>query len=126
MRRLAVSLLFCLAACTASPPASQRLVVFFQEWSAALDDNALATISTAAQWAKEHPGELVKVTGYADPTGSQQANVDMSRARAQVVLDQLMRDGVPRGRIVTAARGPTDFTVSSQESRRVEIAVQGM
>ncbi len=128
MRRLAVLLLLCVAACTAdkAPPVSQKLVVFFQEWSAALDDNALTTIATAAQWAKDNPTRDVTVAGYADPVGSQQANIDLSRTRAQVVVDQLSNDGVARDRVKLAARGKTDFTLSGQESRRVEIAIQGM
>jgi outer membrane protein OmpA-like peptidoglycan-associated protein len=126
MRRLAVLLLLCLGACTASePPASQRFVVYFEEWSAGLDGNAQKAITGAAQWARQHPTEAVTVTGFADPQGSQKANIDLSRTRAQVVVDQLTRDGVEPGRISLAARGITDFTLSSLESRRVEIAVAG-
>ncbi len=126
MRRLAVLLLLCLGACTASAPeASQRFVVYFQEWSAGLDDNAQKAIIGAAHWAQQHPTEAVTVTGYADPDGSQKANVDLSRTRAQVVVDQLTRDGVEPGRIRLTAHGMTDFTLSSLESRRVEIAVAG-
>lgn len=126
MRRLAVLLLVCLGACTAgTPQASQRFVVYFQEWSAGLDEGAQKAITEAAQRAQQHPTEAVIVTGFADPEGSQQANIDLSRTRAQVVVDQLTRDGVAAGRIHLAARGATDFTLSSQESRRVEIAVAG-
>ena len=68
-------------------------------------------------------GPEVTVSGYADPEGSQQANIAMSRTRAQVVADQLVRDGVARRRISMTAHGPTDYTLSSIESRRVEIAI---
>ncbi len=126
MLRLAVLLLLCLGACTAGePPAAQRFVVYFQEWSAGLDDNAQKAISGAAQWARRHPTEDVTVTGFADPQGSQKANINLSRTRAQVVVDQLTRDGVAAGRIHLEARGITDFTLSALESRRVEIAVAG-
>ena len=45
--------------------------------------------------------------------------------RAQVVADQLVTDGVDRSRIVIGAQGATGFTLTSQESRRVEIAIGG-
>ncbi len=118
-----MGLLAFLGACAAGAQSGQKFSVFFQEWSAALDDAAIGTVSGAARWANEHPGAPVTVTGYADPQGSKQANVAMSRTRAQVVVDQLVRDGVARGRIRLAAHGPTDYTLSSIESRRVEIAV---
>ena len=126
MRLITDLLLLCVGACTASePPASPRCVVYFEEWSAGLDGNAQKAITGAAQWARQHPAEAVTVTGFADPQGSQKANIDLSRTRAQVVVDQLTRDGVEPGRISLAARGITDFTLSSLESRRVEIAVAG-
>lgn len=128
MRRLAAGLLLLsiLGACSvAERPASQKFVVFFQEWSAGLDDNAQGAISAAAGWAGQHPAQVVTVTGFAAPDGSQQANVALSRTRAQVVTDQLQRDGVANRRIRLTAKGPTDFTLAATESRRVEIAVAG-
>jgi cytochrome c oxidase subunit 2 len=125
-RRLCVlGLLLCATGCAAWQGPSQKFVVFFQQWSAALDDPAFETVRAAANWANAHPNASIVVNGYADPTGSQQANIDMSRTRAQLVVDQLVRDGVPRPRIRLAAHGPTDFTLSALESRRVEIVVIG-
>ncbi len=125
MRRFACLLLLLVAACTASVSPPQRVVVYFKEWSAAIDPPAASAISTAAQWAKDHPSAAIKVAGYADPTGSAVANDYLSRARAQVVADQLVADGVDQGRISVAAHGSVDFTLTSQESRRVEIGIGG-
>ncbi len=128
MRRLAVGLLLLssLGACASDPPPSQKFLVFFQEWSASLDDNAQAAITAAAGWAAQHPAQTVTVMGFAAPDGSQQANVALSRTRAQVVVDQLQRDGVDNRRIRLTAKGPTDFTLAPQESRRVEIGIAGL
>ncbi len=123
MRRFACLLLLLVAACATSGPPPHRIIVFFQEWSAAIDAPASSAITQAAQWAKDHPADAIRVTGYADPTGSAEANVYMSRTRAQVVADQLVTDGVDRSRIVIAAQGATGFTQTTQESRRVEIAI---
>jgi outer membrane protein OmpA-like peptidoglycan-associated protein len=125
MRRFACLLLIMIAACTTTGPPPHRIVVFFKEWSAAIDPAAAGAITEAAQWAKDHPADAIKVTGYADTTGSATANDYMSRTRAQVVADQLVTDGVDRSRLVIGAQGATGFTMTSQESRRVEIAIGG-
>jgi outer membrane protein OmpA-like peptidoglycan-associated protein len=124
MRRLAVLLLLlCVStsAGAAAPPA-QKFVVFFQEWSAALDDSAQSAITQAAAWMKDHPSYSVKVTGFADTTGSKQANILLSELRAQMVVDQLTTDGVDAKHIDQVGRGSVQFALTSQESRRVEIA----
>ena len=126
MRRFACVILLAVAACTASVTSEpQRFIVFFQEWSAAIGPEAEKAITAAAQYAKDHPTDAVKVTGYADPTGSAAANVYMSHARAQVVADQLVTDGVDKSRIAVDAAGATAFTLTSQESRRVGIVIGG-
>lgn len=130
MRRLPVLLLLLLpiVACTSvrrtvGLETGRVYPVYFQPWSAQLDATAQRTVSVAAAQAKENPDLPVAVAGFADPTGSSQANVDMSRTRAQVVTDQLVADGVAPKRIRRTVHGATDYTLNSQETRRVDIAV---
>jgi outer membrane protein OmpA-like peptidoglycan-associated protein len=125
MRRVACVVLLALLAACAQPSSvpPHKVVVFFQEWSAAIDPAAVSAISTAAKWAQEHPGTTVRVTGFADTTGGSQANIYLSLTRAQVVADQLVADGIETGRVAVAGQGATNFALSSQESRRVEIAI---
>lgn len=119
-----------LAACTATQTAVRaapvpNYVVFFQEWSAGLDQPALQTIATAAAAAAKNPTAPVNVTGYADPLGSKQANIYLSETRAQVVIDQLTADGVAPERTHLHAAGITNYSLTSQESRRVVITIGG-
>ena len=107
----------------ASKPPPQKFVVFFQEWSAALDNAAQAVITQAAEFAKAHKGSAVHVGGFADPTGSRKANALLSDLRVQVVMDQLQADGVPAALLSGRGHGPVQFALSSQESRRVEIGI---
>jgi outer membrane protein OmpA-like peptidoglycan-associated protein len=128
MRRLcAIALLLAVAGCAQPQPPSPdapRVVVFFQMWSAAIDDPAQAAIMQAAANAKAHPEQRVVVIGFADSaTGSPAANVDISETRAQVVADALVDNGVAPGRITINARGATDFALNPTESRRVEVVV---
>jgi outer membrane protein OmpA-like peptidoglycan-associated protein len=127
MRRLGfLFLLLCVAAiggARAADAPAQKYVVFFQEWSAALDDSAQAVIGQAAEWAKSHPRDAVRVNGFADPTGSKKANALLSDLRAQMVVDQLTADGIEPKRIRQRGRGSVQFALSSQESRRVEVSI---
>lgn len=125
MRRMLLLAVLALAGCALNQPAGPppHYVVFFQAWSARLDDPALGAISAAAVWAKEHPRSVVTVSGFADPEGGPQANKDLSRLRAQVVSDALVKDGVPANRIRREALGSVTFTLDLLESRRVEIAL---
>ena len=126
MRRLGILLLlFCVAmgSARAADAPSQKFVVFFQEWSAALDDSAQSVIGQAAEWVKSQPGNVAHVNGFADPTGSKRANALLSDLRAQMVVDQLQTDGVDAKRIRQRGHGSVQFALTSQESRRVEISI---
>ena len=126
MRRCGfVLMLLCLAthASIAAGPPEQKFVVFFEQWSAAIDDSAQSVITQAADYVKSHPGNVAHVAGFADPTGSRQANVLLSQLRAQVVVDQLVTDGVDPKRVQQRGHGSVQFALTSQESRRVEISI---
>jgi outer membrane protein OmpA-like peptidoglycan-associated protein len=124
MVRLAVvAFVLLLAACMAPPPPGERSVVFFEVWSAQLGPAARGAIAAAAVKANQQPFALVTVVGYADPAGSPLANQDLSRTRAQVVADELVKDGVLPGRIHQLSVGSVAYLSDPQESRRVEIIV---
>lgn len=126
MRRLGLLLLLLNAATGSAHAAdlpSQKFVVFFQSWSAAMDDSAQTVISKAADWVKSHPGNVAHVNGFASTVGGRQANVLLADLRAQVVVDQLESDGVDLKRIRQRGHGPVQYALTPQESRRVEISI---
>ena len=122
-RLLGVGLLLLLSACALFEPSGQRYVVFFRESSAQMDDAAEAVLVAAASWAKKHPDMPVLVASYADPYGSEKANADFTRLRAQVVVDGLVANGVIASRIQLREVGSVKFQDDPQESRRVEVIV---
>lgn len=125
MRRFGLLLLLLCAAAgsaVAADPPPQKFVVFFQEWSAAIDEPAQSVIGQAAEWVKSHPGNVARVTGFASTVGSKPANILLADLRAQVVVDQLLSDGVESKRVQQRGRGPVPFALTPQESRRVEIS----
>ena len=125
MRRLFLSAVLLVAAGVAADAAdtTRRVVVFFQSWSAKLDDSAMKSLQTAADWAKQHPDQPLTVIGYASTVGSVAANHDLSRLRAQVVADTLAADGVPPDRIKRESKGPVDYAMDPLEARRVEVSL---
>jgi outer membrane protein OmpA-like peptidoglycan-associated protein len=109
------------------PPATP---VFFQPFSAALDQAALNAIATAARAANAQPDAPVTVIGAADSVGSVKANKYLSETRAQVVADQLVADGVAQSRLRIRARGSIQPTLETpgtpvQAARRVLIEISG-
>ena len=99
------------------------LVVFFDEWSGALDHAARDVINQAAIQAKQVPGAHIEVAGYADNAGNPQANLALTQLRAHRVAEALERDGVPAAEITMKAEGAQ--RVPGVASRRVEITISG-
>lgn len=107
------------------PPATP---VFFQPFSAALDQPALDTIATVAKAANEKPTAPVTVIGAADSVGSVKANGYLSQTRAQVVADQLVADGVDQSRLIVRGKGIVQPSyaasgTAAQVARRVTIEI---
>ncbi len=104
--------------------AGHDYVVFFDEWSAKLGPAGTKAVAEAAENARAHPGVPILVTGYAaNDSGSPSANRLLSRTRAQVVVDELLRVGADTSRIKGAAAGAVGFALDPVEARRVTISV---
>jgi outer membrane protein OmpA-like peptidoglycan-associated protein len=100
----------------------------------ALDQKTLTredqrVIAEAAADYRQGGAPQIAVTGYTDTSGSAAYNQQLSRQRAEVVADQLARNGVPAASIVTVGRGEQDLLVPTADgvreprNRRVEIVV---
>lgn len=102
-------------------------LVFFDFDKSNLTAEARDTVAKAAADAKAAGASTVSVTGHADRSGKNSYNQRLSERRAASVKRELARDGVPAGRISTAARGETDPLVQTEDgvrepqNRRVEI-----
>jgi outer membrane protein OmpA-like peptidoglycan-associated protein len=118
---LALPLCLVLAACHVIGP--ERFVVFFAPWSSDLDASARQVVATVGERARQRPGALVTVNGYASPVGTVDANKLLSEHRAKAVTDALVAAGVPPARIVSRSHGIVDFKLDDIESRRVEITL---
>ncbi len=103
--------------------ASPDYAVFFGQWSALLDDDALTVINGAAASAKEHPDAPLFLAEYLDPAGPA-AVADLQRLRMNLIEERLVGQGVDRARLQRMTRSVADVPGMGQESQRVEIIVR--
>jgi outer membrane protein OmpA-like peptidoglycan-associated protein len=103
---------------------SGKYSVYFQPYSAKLDDQASQTIHGAADFALAHPALPVVVTGYAAPPDPKLDVPGLSDDRADAVKQMLIAAGVTPNRIVTKGNGITDpQSLPDVAVRRVDIGV---
>ncbi|MBI5165388.1 MAG: OmpA family protein [Magnetospirillum sp.] len=102
--------------------------VFFGFDSASLTPEGRRIVAAAAQQAtaRAAPGE-VTITGYADRSGPDGYNLQLSERRAEAVKDVLVAQGIPADHIRTTARGeanpvvPTEDGVQQPQNRRAVV-----
>lgn len=103
---------------------SDRFLVFFDEFSANLTQKSRAVIADAAKDAREKKARAIRVEARASATGSIQANIYLALTRAQVVADQLAKDGVDPAMIRQVPIGETGSGDPSVAERRVDIVIE--
>ncbi len=110
---------------------TQRMVeshIFFKRGGTRLDRNAIAQLKKIARVLETKPlsGSCLKLVGHSDSIGSVQANLSLSRKRAEVVSHYLGNILGDPGRIeLVVGNGESNplsgFAPEAPENRRVEI-----
>ena len=110
-----------------APPAAQPAMAFDKETyftvgSASVSGNK-RTLDAAIKWLTTNPDAHVTLEGFADPTGSPDANMALSQSRAESVRDYLVKAKIDSSRIDVAAFGDTKLKYGRADARnrRVEI-----
>ena len=101
-------------------PATRTIddALYFIINTATLQPDEAFKLGKIAQVLKENPEAKISIDGYADSaTGTPAINDKLSQARAQVVADKLIADGIAPSRITTAAAIDKDVTASPEENR---------
>lgn len=78
---------------------------FFAEGSASLDDTAMRTLDSQADWLLRYPQWKVKLQGFSDDPGGPEDNRVLSQRRADAVRDYLVARGVSRDRMLAKGYG---------------------
>lgn len=86
-------------------------------------------LALLATFLKRNDGLTVRITGYADPRGHSEANMALSRARAERVANQLTVAGIASSRLTVLAHGESQSMAAIGDAdayaleRRVHIAL---
>jgi outer membrane protein OmpA-like peptidoglycan-associated protein len=104
--------------------------VNFKSSQTEIDETTRETLDGLATELKDSKGYVLEIQGFADPSGSKQANLQVSRQRAASVVRYLAeKHGVPLFRMRTLGMGSANAVqdengrVSSKQSRRVEVHI---
>jgi outer membrane protein OmpA-like peptidoglycan-associated protein len=111
---------------SACGPASdtRSFSVYFQPYSADLDQQARESAATAAQYAAGHASLPVSVAGYSAPSAPVRDVDVLSAKRAEAITRVLVADGVSPKRITVSANGSMDpHPLPEVSVRRVDITV---
>ena len=101
-----------------------RFLVYFDEFSANLSDEAKKVIADAAKRAKETAAKGIVVQARASATGTAETNKYLAQTRSSIVTDQLAADGIVRTMIRQEPIGQTGSSDPTVYNRRVDIILQ--
>ena len=101
------------------------LSVFFDIGSSRIASRKdLVNVKELVEMVREEDRKIV-VTGYADrKTGGEAYNRKLSEKRAQAIVEELVKMGITRERIVVEAKGGVDTISPFSYNRRVTIHLQ--
>ena len=104
------------------PPSKD--IIYFKANKCEVAQTDLSVLERHAQYLKNHPNTILYVDGFADNRGSASKNYQLSKKRAQLVAQWLIRYGAPYSRIKEHGYGES-FPLTSEhrwdENRRVEL-----
>jgi len=105
-------------------------VLYFELGSSALDDAARHELRWFVEKMQPYPQAEFLVQGFADSTGSELRNLDLSIERAQAVTSYLVAQGVGKERLSVEAfssnypAGSNETPEGRNRNRRVEVTVR--
>ena len=101
-----------------------RFLVYFDEFSAFLSDEAKNIIADAAKEARQTGARRIVVQARASATGKAETNKYLAQTRSSIVTDQLEEDGIARTMVRQEPIGQTGSSDPSVYNRRVDIIIE--
>ena len=95
----------------------QTVQIYFEAESAEVTKEGRAVLRAAAAQARPCKVASVDVLGLADAVGTPDANLELSKRRAQSVTAALTAAGLPAGEIRAAAAGQTGAVTAAGQAR---------
>lgn len=116
-----------------NPKGGESLALYFEYDQATLHPRAQKQLDIVAGLLKSDPNKKLNIAGHTDDKGTDDYNLQLSRARAETVKKQLVALGVPESQVITIALGKaqplspnqkadgTDDPQGRSKNRRAEI-----
>ena len=86
-----------------------------------------AALNKLAEVLKAHPSVSIEINSYTDAQGKDKRNLQLSKQRANLVKQYLVKQGVEASRISAVGHGESNFVDSSHKNsdknRRIEVKV---
>jgi outer membrane protein OmpA-like peptidoglycan-associated protein len=101
-----------------------RFLVYFDEFSAFLSNEAKTIIADAAKRARETGAHRIVVQARASATGTAETNKYLAQTRSSIVTDQLEADGIARAMVRQEPIGQTGSNDPNVTERRVDIILE--
>ena len=101
-----------------------RFLVYFDEFSAFLTNEAKTIIADAAKRARDTGAHRIVVQARASATGTSETNKYLAQTRSSIVADQLEADGLARAMIQQEPIGQTGSSDPTVTNRRVDIILE--
>ena len=110
------------AAAPAAPIPAANL--YFEVDKSDLPVDTTGKLLPIVEYLNANPTAMVVISGYHDPTGNREHNLELAKNRAFAVRDFLMKSGIADGRFEMAKPIETTGSGDLQEARRVEVGVK--
>ncbi len=100
--------------------------IFFNTGAFSLDDKSKVELNKMVQFLNNNKTLKIEISGHTDDVGSDQENLELSRKRAQSVLEYLQTSGIAPGRLTAKGYGetkpvsPNNSEINRQQNRRIE------
>ena len=101
-----------------------HFLVYFDEFSAFLSDEAKTIIADAAKRARAAGARRIVVQARASATGKAETNKYLAQTRSSIVTDELEADGIARTIIQQEPIGQTGSNDPTVTERRVDIVIE--
>ena len=102
----------------------------FESGRATIDPDSAGLLDHLVETASRCPTANIEVAGHTDTDGDEAANQDLSERRAQAVVDDLVKAGLPADRFTAVGYGSTQPVASNDtedgkaQNRRIEFVVR--
>jgi hypothetical protein len=97
--------------------------VFFEQWSAQLDRDAMEVIRGASNWALQFEEAEVHLVSYAPGTPGRAAR-DLANLRSGLIEEELEKLGIAETRFVRVSRDSSTLPAVGEESQRIDIEIK--